>query len=81
VQIESIRVARGNQIEVTATYKNNSRRRLALSPGDVDMIITDADGVGVREIGNLYGVPQAPTWSRKFSANTSRWNRVRSRKR
>jgi hypothetical protein len=53
-------VARDNQIEVIASYKNSSRKRLALSAGEVDMIITDADGIGVREIGNLYRVPQDP---------------------
>jgi hypothetical protein len=60
VQIESIRVARGNAIEVVASYKNNSRNSLALSASNVDMIITDADGVGVRKTGNLYRVPQDP---------------------
>ncbi len=52
--LESMRVARGNQIEVVAVYKNNTQQRQSLGTSEVNMLLTDSDGVGVRNIGNLY---------------------------
>jgi hypothetical protein len=60
VKIDNVRVAPGNQIEVLATYKNMRQREMKLSPGDVEMVITDGDGAGFKEIGNLYRAPAQP---------------------
>lgn len=60
VQIESMRVARESQIEIVASYKNTTRRKVQLTAGDIDMVLTDADGVGIRNIGNLYQVGGDP---------------------
>ncbi|BCM93378.1 hypothetical protein IAD21_05269 [Abditibacteriota bacterium] len=54
VQIDSMRVARGSDVEVTASYKNISRQRAGLTASDVSMVLTDSDGVGIRNNGNLY---------------------------
>ncbi|HEX8463633.1 MAG TPA: hypothetical protein VF627_03360 [Abditibacterium sp.] len=60
VKIDAVRVARGNQIEVVTSYKNVTARDARLSPSDVNMIITDADGAGIKSIGNLYGPGPQP---------------------
>jgi hypothetical protein len=49
-----MRVARGDQIEVIAVYKNTTRQRQSLGASEVDMLLTDSDGIGHRNIGNLY---------------------------
>jgi hypothetical protein len=54
VRIESMRVVRDTQIEVIATFKNIQRRKAILAKGFGDLVLTDADGVGFRNIGNLY---------------------------
>ncbi len=54
VQIESMRVARDKQVEIVAAYKNTTRRRVLLTGGEIDMVLTDGDGVGIRPLGNLY---------------------------
>ncbi|HEX8236967.1 MAG TPA: hypothetical protein VF600_13495 [Abditibacteriaceae bacterium] len=54
VQIESMRVARDSQIEVVAVYKNLLRKERLLDASTLDLVITDSDGVGIRNIGNLY---------------------------
>jgi hypothetical protein len=57
-----MRVARGNQIEVVAVYKNNTRTRQSIGASEVDMLLTDSDGVGHRNIGNLYRASGDPRY-------------------
>jgi hypothetical protein len=54
VRIESTRVARKNQVEVVAVFKNLLRKERLLDASIPDMVLTDSDGVGIRNIGNLY---------------------------
>jgi hypothetical protein len=76
VKIDNVRVAPGNQIEVLATYKNMRQREMKISPGDVEMVITDGDGAGFKEIGNLYRAPRSRTSRQCIWRAIPNWGQV-----
>lgn len=49
-----MRVARDSQVEVVAVYKNLLRKERLLDASILDLVLTDSDGLGIRNIGNLY---------------------------
>lgn len=56
VRVDKVQYGRADTLEVFVTYRNHRPHKLGVTAGGFTLIITDADGVGLRDMGNLYRV-------------------------
>jgi hypothetical protein len=59
VRVDEVKVGQGNTLEVLVTVKNGREQVANFTAGSLDLYITDADGIGFRDSGNLYHVSGA----------------------
>jgi hypothetical protein len=60
IRLDEVRLGRGNTLEMFVTYKSASRSKVGVQAGNFNLTVTDQDGVGFRDKGNLYRVNGDP---------------------
>ena len=54
IRVDEIKMGRGNTLEAWVTYKLVGAERGGIQAGNFNLTIADPDGVGFRDMGNLY---------------------------
>jgi hypothetical protein len=60
IRLDEVRLGRGNTLEMFVTYRSASRAKVGVQAGNFNLTVTDQDGVGFRDKGNLYRVNGDP---------------------
>lgn len=56
LRVDEVKAGEGNTLEVFATIKNAGLKATNFTAGSLNAFITDADGLGFRDAGNLYSI-------------------------